>query len=194
MRRALPVLAATALVGVLVVGLMQAGGGDEEPPRPARPFDLASARAALEGAPEPLAALHAQSNQLLDGHPRAFKERLRSLRGFPVVVNKWASWCGPCRIEFPHFQRVATERGKEIAFLGLNSGDNRGDAEAFLREAPVPYPSYVDPREEIAREAGAPANYPITVFYDSKGERAFVKQGGYRTQADLEADIDKYAR
>ena len=194
MRRLLLLLAAAALVAMLVVGLGQAGGGEEERGAPAAAFDLGAARAALAGAPGPLAALHAQSAELLDGGPPAFRARLEELRGHPVVVNKWASWCGPCRIEFPHFQRLATARGKQVAFLGVNSGDNRGDAAAFLERSPVPYPSYADPREEIARSIGAPANYPITVFYDARGERTFVKQGGYATEADLAADIDRYAR
>ncbi len=111
-----------------------------------------------------------------------------------MVVNKWASWCGPCRHEFPIFQRVSAERGRSIAFLGVNSGDAPKPARRFLDEYPVPYPAYVDPDEAIARDVGAPANYPITVFLDERGRSAFTKQGGYPTVADLEADIDKYLR
>ena len=181
------------LTAVLAVGLSQAGGGDDEEPAPAAPpFDLQAALTELEGAPAPLAALHAQSSELLGGGVPAFNARLEKLRGTPVVINKWASWCGPCRAEFPVFQRVATDRGKEVAFLGSNSGDSTQPARDFLAEYPIPFPSYLDPDEKIAREIKAPANYPITVFVDARGETAFIHQGPYETEQDLTADIDRY--
>jgi cytochrome c biogenesis protein CcmG, thiol:disulfide interchange protein DsbE len=195
MRRALPFVAAAALAAVLVIGLTQAGGdgrsgsGGEES---ARPFDLSSARDRLQGAPAPLAALHAQSNQLLGGGTDAFGERLRALRGHPVVINKWASWCGPCRAEFPIFQNVATDRGREVAFLGVDGKDSRSSAVGFLEEFPLPYPSYEDPDEDIARDIGAPANYPVTLFVDAEGETVFIHQGQYRSEADLVDDIERW--
>jgi cytochrome c biogenesis protein CcmG/thiol:disulfide interchange protein DsbE len=188
-KRALPwIIGVLMLTAVVAVGLGQAGGGDEQD---APPFDLEAALTELEGAPAPLAALHEQSSELLDGGVPAFEARLKELRGTPVVINKWASWCGPCRAEFPVFQRVATERGKRIAFLGSNSGDSTQPAREFLAEYPIPFPSYLDPDEKIAQELGAPANYPITVFIDAKGEK-FVHQGPYETERDLTADIDRY--
>jgi cytochrome c biogenesis protein CcmG/thiol:disulfide interchange protein DsbE len=194
MRRALPwILGVVILTAVLVVGLSQAGGdGDEQGTRPAAPFDLEAARQRLDGSPAPLAALHEQSAELLVGGVREFERRLAALKGTPVVINKWASWCGPCRSEFPVFQQVATERGREIAFLGLNSGDSTRPARDFLARYPIPFPSYVDPDEKIAREIGAPANYPITVFIDARGKTAFIHQGPYETEQDLEADVDRY--
>ncbi len=194
MKRALPwILGVLILTAVLVVGLSQAGSDDGgESAEPAAAFDLQAARAQLEGAPSPLAALHEQSAQLLEGEVPAFKKRLAALKGTPVVINKWASWCGPCRAEFPVFQRVATERGKEIAFLGVNSGDSTQPARNFLAEYPIPFPSYLDPDERIARAIKAPANYTITVFVDARGETAFIHQGPYETEQDLVADIDRY--
>ena len=188
MRRWLPILLGAALVAVLVVGLLQAGGKEAEP---TEKFDLETALSDLRGAPAPLAGLHEQSNELLAS---GFEERLEALRGHPVVVNKWASWCGPCRAEFPVFQRVSTRLGKEVAFLGLNSTDNRDDAAEFLEGFPVPFPSYVDPRGNLAADNGFGKYFPTTVFFDARGKRAYVKQGEYRTDADLLADIDRYAR
>ena len=109
------------------------------------------------------------------------------------MINKWASWCGPCRAEFPIFQRVATERGKTVAFLGINGADKRPAAERFLAERPIPYPSYEDPvPEKIAQTLKAAKYFPMTVFVDARGRTAFVKAGEYRTRAELEADIDRY--
>ena len=191
MRRLLIVLASVALVAVVVIGLAQAGGGEESEPEPAA-FDLEAAQQQLEGAPAPLAALHAQSNEILEGGPAAFEKRIADLEGYPVVINKWASWCRPCRAEFPIFQQVAVERGKEIAFLGVNAEDKRPAAEQFLSERPLPYPSYEDPDEAIARELEAAKFFPMTVFVDERGETAFIKAGEYTSRAELEADIDKY--
>jgi thiol-disulfide isomerase/thioredoxin len=191
MRRLVAILGGLAVVALLAVGLTQAGGGDGAA-SPGRAFDLAEARRDLAGAPAPLAALHAQSAQLLEGGPRAFRRRLAALEGYPVVVNKWASWCGPCRTEFPMFQSQGVALGKQVAFLGLNSGDSSEPARRFLRSAPVPFPSYVDPDEDIAKTIRAPANYPITIFFDARGKLAFIHQGGYRREADLAADIRRY--
>jgi cytochrome c biogenesis protein CcmG, thiol:disulfide interchange protein DsbE len=180
-----------ALVVVVVIGLTQAGGerGDAEA---TTRFDLAQARRQLAGAPAPLAALHAQSSELLDGGRNAFRARMRALRGHPVVINKWASWCGPCQAEFSVFQRVATQRGREIAFVGVDGHDQPTAAKRFLRSHPLPYPSYEDPDEAISRWIEAPANYPITVFRDARGRTAFIHQGLYASAADLRRDLDRY--
>jgi thiol-disulfide isomerase/thioredoxin len=192
-RRVLPFLAAAAVAVVLVVGISQAGGGSSSgASTKQKPFDLQAALTGLRGAPAPLAALHGQASQILGGGVKAFEARLEQLRGHPVVLNKWASWCGPCRHEFPFFERVSAARGKQIAFLGLNSGDNTTDAKQFLREFPLTYPSYEDPDEKAARAVGAPANYPITVFLDAHGQQAFIRQGGYASEAQLQRDIDRY--
>jgi thiol-disulfide isomerase/thioredoxin len=190
MRRTLLLLAAAALAAVIVIGLTQAGGGSE--PAAGGSFDLAKAQRQLQGAPAPLARLHAQSNQILEGGTDAFDARLAALRGHAVVINKWASWCGPCRAELPILQQVSTEDGKQIAFVGVNARDKRPAAERFAAQYPVPYPSYEDPGEKIARAIKAPANFPVTLFVDPAGKTVFTHQGGYRSAAELEADIEKY--
>jgi cytochrome c biogenesis protein CcmG/thiol:disulfide interchange protein DsbE len=192
-KRALPwIVGVVILTGVLVVGLSQAGNDGGDPSASTAPFDLQQAKRELAGAPAPLAALHAQSAELLGGGRAAFEKRLAALKGRPVVINKWASWCNPCRAEFPVFQELATERGREIAFLGLNSGDSKDPARKFLGEYPVPFPSYEDPDEEIARAIKAPANYPITLFVDKRGKTAFIHQGGYTSKQQLAADVERY--
>jgi cytochrome c biogenesis protein CcmG, thiol:disulfide interchange protein DsbE len=134
------------------------------------------------------------SASFIPGGRDAFEKHIEKERGTPVVVNKWASWCGPCRLEFPFFRDQAKKRKGEVAFLGVNSNDNRGDAEDFLKEEPVPYRHFEDPQLEIAASFNAVQAFPSTAFYDSKGELAFVHQGGYANEADLAEDIDRYAR
>jgi cytochrome c biogenesis protein CcmG, thiol:disulfide interchange protein DsbE len=165
-----------------------AGCGSDDPP--SRPVDPAQ----LKGAPAPIASLHAQASELLDGGADAFEKRLASLKGYPVVVNKWASWCPPCRAEFPYFQEHAGRLAKKVAFIGVDSNDNDGDARDFLEDFPVPYPSYKDPKLEVAAVFKGQLAFPTTAFYDSKGELAYVKQGGYLKEQDFVDDLERYAR
>ena len=131
-------LTAAATLAVSVTACGSPGGGAQG----SRASDY---RQALAGAPPPLASLYRQANRLLPGGLNAFDARLKGLRGHPVVVNKWASWCGPCREEFPWFQDLSARLGKRVAFLGVNSNDSSAAAKTFLGEFPVPYPSYSDP-------------------------------------------------
>lgn len=153
----------------------------------------AQARAELAGSPAALASLHQQAAQLLDGGLDAYRARLETLRGRPVVVNAWASWCGPCKFEMPYFSRAAVRFGRRVAFVGVNAGDTDGDARAFLRGHYVPYPSYTDPDDRIAQEIGVRAGLPTTVFYGRDGKVAYVHQGQYRDEAALTADVKRYA-
>ena len=130
----------------------------------------------------------------LDGGRDAFEERIERERGKPIVVNKWASWCGPCRLEFPFFGDQARKRAGEVVFLGVNSNDSRGPAEEFVRENPVPFPHFEDPKLEIAAAFNAVLAFPSTAFYDAEGGLAFVHQGPYESEADLSEAIDRYAR
>jgi cytochrome c biogenesis protein CcmG/thiol:disulfide interchange protein DsbE len=115
-------------------------------------------------------------------------------QGKPVVVNKWASWCGPCRFEFPFFDSQAKKRRGEVVFVGVNSEDNRGDAQDFLAEQSVPYRHFEDPRQEIAASFNGVQGFPVTAYYGADGTREFVHIGGYASEADLAEDIDRYAR
>jgi cytochrome c biogenesis protein CcmG/thiol:disulfide interchange protein DsbE len=134
------------------------------------------------------------SASFVPGGRDRFERVIERERGRPIVVNKWASWCGPCRLEFPFFRDQAKKRKGEVLFIGVNSNDNRGDAEDFLEEEPVPYKHFEDPKLEIAAAFNAVQAFPSTAFYDSKGKLAFVHQGGYSNEDDLAEDIDRYAR
>lgn len=144
--------------------------------------------------PAPSTGANAAPARFLDGGRDAFEKRIAAVRGKPVVVNKWASWCSPCRFEFPFFQSQSKKRAGEVVFLGVNSNDNRGDAEDFLAEYPVDFPHFEDPQLEVAASFNAVQAFPATAFYDSKGELAYVHQGGYSDEQKLAADIDRYAR
>ena len=136
----------------------------------------------------------APSANFLPGGVDAFNTKIENERGKPVVVNKWASWCGPCRLEFPFFRDQAKQRKGQVVFIGVNSNDNRGDAEQFLKEEPVPFKHFSDPKLEIAASFNAVQAFPSTAFYGSDGKLEFVHQGPYTTEQQLSEAIDRYAR
>lgn len=186
-RRTLTVtLSLLALATVTGAGCGSSSGGDYGGKHP----DYARA---LAGSPAPLAALHSQANKLLPGGTGAYEERIAALKGYPVVANVWASWCGPCRFEFPVLQKLAARYGRRVAFLGVDSQDSNDGAATFLEEAPVPYPSYTDPDKKIADSLGATLGLPDTAFYDRDGELVYLKQGPYAHPSELEADVRHYA-
>ncbi len=179
---------------MLLATLLFAGcGSDDSEVDPGNAEDAPSYTKMTESAPPKLAGLYAAGGTLIEGGSDAFRAEVEALKGYPIVINKWASWCGPCREEFPYFQQEAADRGDRVAFLGINSNDSNDAAETFLRDHPVPYPSFSDPDEAIANEEGASPEFPSTIFYNAAGEKTFVHRGLYTSQDDLAADIDKYA-
>lgn len=179
-------LFALALAALLAAGCGSSGGGDFDGSHP--DYDTA-----LAGSPPPLAALHAQANQLLPGGTGAFEKRAAALKGYPIVANIWASWCGPCRFEFPTLQKLSARYGKRVAFLGVNSQDSTANAKEFLAEVPVSYPSYIDPGKGLIESLGGLGGLPDTAFYDRDGKLLFLKQGPYTDASELEADVRRYA-
>ena len=186
------VVAVAALIGLGVWALASRDGqGDSEAANPtSAATDYASA---LADAPAKLTALYDQGDAIIEGGLDGYDAQLADLRGHPVVVNFWASWCGPCRFEFPFFQSVAAARGTEVAFVGVDSDDAAAAAETFLEDFPLPYPSFGDADKEIFDELSL-RGLPATAYYDSAGELAFLKQGPYESEADLAADVDRYAQ
>lgn len=184
-----PVLAlAAGLLTAAAALLAGCGGSGEEAP----PVDASRFAERLAGAPEPLASLYERGNEVIDTGPEGYEQAVEKLRGHPVVVNVWASWCGPCRAEFPHLREAALAHGKRVAFLGVDSDDSVDAARTFLRDHPLPYPSYTDPEKQVANELGATFGFPATVFLGRNGERLHTRHGPYDSVEDLTADIRRH--
>lgn len=182
-----------AILAVLVVGLVQLSRSATVSPTAPAKLTVAQMRARLAGSPAPLEALHAQANEILPGGLPALRARLASLRGRPIVINKWASWCQPCRSEFGAFQHASLTQGREVAFIGIDSGESsRSDALAFLRSFPVSYPSYYDQGGQAGAAITDSTFTPVTVFYDRHGSE-YIHQGPYPSAAKLEQDVRRYA-
>jgi cytochrome c biogenesis protein CcmG/thiol:disulfide interchange protein DsbE len=182
-----------ALLALLAVGLVELSSRHSGTHTSAPPLTVAQMRVRLAGSPAPLASLHVQSGELLGGGLAAVRARMSALHGAPLVINKWASWCAPCRSEFAAFARASVSLGRSVAFLGIDSGDSaRAAGASFLRAHPVAYPSYYDPSGDAGSAITDSAFTPVTVFYDSRGDQ-FIHQGPYTSAAALERDIRRYA-
>ena len=147
----------------------------------------------LAGSPSALAALHQQAARVLGSLP-ALTQRIRALRGYPIVLNAWASWCAPCRSEFGLLASASSRYGRRVAFLGADTDDSSGDAQAFLAQHPVSYPSYQATTTGLrSLLPQGVLGLPTTIFIDRAGKVTFVHTGQYDSQGSLDGDITGYA-
>jgi cytochrome c biogenesis protein CcmG/thiol:disulfide interchange protein DsbE len=118
-----------------------------------------------------------------------YQALLEELRGTRVLVNFWASWCAPCRIEAPGLARLASEFEGQVQFLGVNILDARRPAREFILEFDWQYPSVLDPLGKI-RDGLGYIGQPITVIYDREGTKTF-EWAGIVSEDQLRREIRK---
>ena len=111
--------------------------------------------------------------------------KLSDLRGKPVVVNFWATWCGYCVSEMPEFQQVWEELGEDVHFMMVNQTDGvtetKEEAEAHLEEAGYTFPVYFD-TELSASRAYSVRSLPVTYFIDAEGKGVAYAMGAIDTE------------
>ncbi len=155
------------------------------------PLTAAAAQHALAGSPGSLAALHAQAGELISSGG-TLSDRLRAVRGYPVVLNAWAAWCPPCREEFPLLANASAQYGRKVAFIGADTNDSDSDARSFLAKHPISYPSYPVASTDLSSLAVL-EGFPTTIFINPAGKVVFVHTGQYDTEAELDNNIQRYA-
>lgn len=126
------------------------------------------------------------------GTPAKLAAALREFRGKPVVVNYWATWCGPCKEEMPRIVAAANRYEGKVHFLGVNVEDDPSAAAAFIKEYKMNFRNLSDPKGEIRRK-GSILGLPVTQFFDKDGELKFSHQGEIK-KADLEKRIEETLR
>ena len=118
--------------------------------------------------------------------------KLSDFQGKPVILNFWASWCGPCQMEMPDFQKKFEEYGDDIHFMIVNMTDGVREtvekASGFIAEKGFTFPVYYDVYQEAATTYGV-MSLPTTYFIDAEGN--FVAQGrGMLNEEALQQGID----
>jgi len=98
----------------------------------------------------------------------SFQQLLTQLKGTPVLVNVWASWCGPCTEEAPRLAQAAKTYGDRVQFIGIDILDARGSAREFMSTYGWTYPSLYDATGGIRDGLGI-IGQPGTIFYDGDG-------------------------
>jgi cytochrome c biogenesis protein CcmG, thiol:disulfide interchange protein DsbE len=150
-------IALVALVAIVAVTVAVVASNDKEP------------AAQLEGVAQPNSAKVGEvapdfELETLDGGT----VRLSDFRGKPVVVNFWASWCNPCRQEFPLFRSALADARGKFALVGVDAGDLRSDARRFAREERATWPNGFDGDGTVARGYGVDP-LPQTFFIRPDG-------------------------
>jgi thiol-disulfide isomerase/thioredoxin len=131
-------------------------------------------------------AVNAATAPLLPDHADAlpsfslprYEELLRQLRGTPVVVNMWGSWCPPCKSEAPMLAAASARFGSRVQFLGIDIEDSVTSARRFIRTYGWRFPSIRDPGFPSSLRSGLGfAAQPNTLFYDASGRLVDTWQG-----------------
>jgi cytochrome c biogenesis protein CcmG, thiol:disulfide interchange protein DsbE len=116
--------------------------------------------------------------------------RLSDLRGQPVVVNFWASWCNPCREEFPLLAETLDENADaDLAVVGVTYRDIESDSRDFVDEMDATWPQAIDDDSAVARAFGVRA-IPVTFFVDADGVIA-ARLFGFSSPDALEEPLDR---
>lgn len=119
--------------------------------------------------------------------------KLSDFFGKPIVLNFWASWCGPCQYEMPHFQTLYDELGEEVQFIMLNLADGYQetveDASEFIESNQYTFPVYYDTNLDAAFKY-AVYSIPVTYFINSDGEIVETHKGIFEKEEDLREEID----
>ena len=110
-----------------------------------------------------------------DGKAKQFSE----YKGKPLIINVWASWCGPCRSEMGSLQRLARSyNGKEFNVIGISTDDDRHAAAAFIKRSGVSFDNFIDSKLLLENMLGA-NTIPLTILVDADGRVLKKVRGAY---------------
>jgi thiol-disulfide isomerase/thioredoxin len=124
-----------------------------------------------------------------------FRTVLAQLKGTPVLVNFWATWCGPCKDEAPQLGSLARSYAGRVQFIGVDIQDGAAAARSWIATYGWTYPSVSDPTKAIENGLGF-IGQPITIVYDAAGQKMLVLAGSFvatKQEPKLKAALDAVA-
>jgi thiol-disulfide isomerase/thioredoxin len=114
---------------------------------------------------------------------------LSALKGNPVLINFWATWCGPCRGEMPYLQQIYEKwQIMGVVLLAINIMESSSDVDKFMQSQGLSLPVLLDSEGEIAAQYDIQA-IPATFFIDSEGIVQEVKVGAFQSTAEIEESL-----
>lgn len=116
---------------------------------------------------------------------------LSDLQGSPVLLNFWATWCGPCASEMPYLQQVYDDwQEKGLVLLAINVMESYSEVEDFVQSRGLSLPVLLDSEGIVASQYGV-GNIPTTFFIDSQGIVQHVQVGYFQSAADIESILSQ---
>ncbi|HYF63794.1 MAG TPA: TlpA disulfide reductase family protein [Herpetosiphonaceae bacterium] len=174
---------------ILVLALAGCGGaaGTETPAGGASPANIGLNPALEAGKSVQVGEAMPELTFELAGAP----VKLSDYRGKTVVLNFWATWCGPCRVEMPDFEALGRSRD-DVVFIGINKQENESAVAKFAAEVGVTFPLVLDRSGDIAAGFGVLNNLPTTFFIDAAGV-VQKSQVGAMTRSQISKYLDDMA-
>ena len=118
---------------------------------------------------------------------------LSNLRGKPVLINFWASWCPPCRAEMPFIQQIFEDEewsDKGLVILAINIGESPDTVKRFMASYGLSFPALLDTSQDVALKYSVSA-IPTTLLIDKDGIIKTIKVGAFSSKADIEKSLSK---
>lgn len=106
-------------------------------------------------------------------------KKLSDFKGKPLIINVWASWCGPCRAEMGSLERLARRyNGKQFNVIGISTDDDHNAAAAFIKKSKITFENFIDSNVYLENMLGA-NSIPLTILVDAQGKVLDKARGAY---------------
>ena len=115
---------------------------------------------------------------------------LSDFYGKTVIINFWATWCGPCVFEMPHLQAIYDESSDKTALLSINTGESAATVKDFVTNQELTFPVLIDQQAKVAQQYCLPQALPQTLFIDVKGVIKAKKMGAFRNPGEIKSMLE----